>query len=239
MSLPRITRRLATSLPLLAALVASLVSLPANAGEGSYNQVSLRAEVQQAVNNDTLNVVLYAEEQHSDPARLAETISQRINQAIEQARETDGVVVASGNRRSHPVYDDQHKAIIAWRERAELRLESKDIAALSALTGELLNELSLSSMQFSLSAEARQTTENALISEAIDAFRQRANLVSKHLGGSGYTIVRLDLQTQSAGPGYPRGAMLMRAEADSVTPSLEAGEASVSVQADGVIEVEY
>ncbi|MCL5042264.1 MAG: SIMPL domain-containing protein [Gammaproteobacteria bacterium] len=158
---------------------------------------------------------------------------------MDRAREVDGIQVASGNRRSHPVYDDKRNNITGWRERAELRLESSDFAALSSLTGELLRDLSLSGMQFSLSADARQRSEEALIGEAIDAFRQRASLVTEKLGGSDYQIVSLNLHTQSAGPVYPRSAMLMRSEADTTAPNMEAGEASVSVQADGVIEIRF
>ncbi|SDU24736.1 SIMPL domain-containing protein [Halopseudomonas salegens] len=233
------TRNTLTRTTAVIGLLASLLlTLPAQAETTRYNQISLRAEAQQAINNDTLSVVLYAEEQHADPATLAERISQRVNQALDTAREVEGVQVASGSRRSHPVYDDKRKNIVAWRERAEIRLESNDFATLSILTGELLTDLSLSGMQFSLSPAARQASEDALLADAIDAFRQRADLVTEQLGGSGYQIVSLNLQTQSAGPHYPRAATMMRAEADSVTPDLEAGEASVSVHADGVIEVE-
>ncbi|TVP90954.1 MAG: DUF541 domain-containing protein [Pseudomonadaceae bacterium] len=230
---------LTRAITLLGLSTALLLTLPAQADTDRYNQVSLRAEAQQAVNNDTLTVILYAEEQHADPSRLAEQITQRLNKGLDRAREVDGVQVASGNRRSHPVYDDKRNNITGWRERAEIRLESSDFAALSSLTGELLQDLSLSGMQFSLSPEARQSSEEALIGDAIDAFRQRADLVTEKLGGSGYKIVSLNLHTQSPGPIYPRNAMLMRSEADSTAPNVEAGEASVSVQADGVIEIQH
>ncbi len=233
-----------TRLPLTRAIAmfcmsaALLLTLPAQADTQRYNQISLRAEAQQAVNNDTLTVILYAEEQHADPTRLAERITQRLNEGLERARAVEGVQVSSGNRRSHPVYDDKN-SITGWRERAEIRLESNDFAALATLTGDLLKGLSLSGMQFSLSPEARQSSEEELIGDAIDAFRQRASLVTEKLGGSDYKIVNLNLHTQSPGPIYPRNAMLMRSEADSTAPNVEAGEASVSVQADGVIEIRY
>ena len=51
---------------LLLTLSASALAEPLN-----YNQVQLSADARREVNNDTLNAVLFSEESHSSPARLA------------------------------------------------------------------------------------------------------------------------------------------------------------------------
>lgn len=225
-------------LPLLAGLS---VALPALAEPLNYNQVSLRAEVQQAVSNDTLTVTLFVEDQDTDPAKLANRITTRLNQGLETARGNSSIRVSSGNRHTQPVYDEKRKNISAWRERGEIRLEGTDFAAISSTMGELLGNLSLGDMQFSLSADSRSATENELIQRAIEAFRQRADIATRSLGGSGYRIVNLNLNTQfmTPRPYMQSGRMMaMAADVEAAAPAVEGGEADVSVSADGVIEVE-
>ncbi len=112
------------------ALAAALSSLPALAEEARYNQISLRAEVNQEVQRDLMLVTLYTEAQDSDPAKLAAQITETLNKALGQARQVKDVKIRQGSRNSYPVYDDKGQKITGWRERAELRLESADFAAL-------------------------------------------------------------------------------------------------------------
>lgn len=225
--------RLAISLAFALACGSAIAEQP------RYNQIALRAEVQQAVSHDILQVRLYAEDQHKDAAVLAKRITEQLNSGLETARENSDIKVSSGNRSSHPVYDEKRERIVAWRERGEIILESSDFAALSTLTGRLLNDLKLGSMQFSLSPVGRQQTEDQLIAEAITAFKARADIATSSLGGTGYKIVHLNLNSQFMPPPMFRGAKVaMMAESDSIAPSVEGGQADVTVSADGVIEVD-
>ncbi len=223
---------------LLLGLTCVMGTAQALANEQQYNQVSLRAEVQQAVSHDILTVRMYAEDQGKDAGELARRISQRLNESLKAARQTKGVEVSSGTRSSQPVYDEKGEKIIAWRERGEIVLESTDFAALSTLTGQLMTDLSLADMRFSLSPEARRETENQLMREAIAAFQARADIAAKSLGGSGYRVVNLSLDTQFMQPMAYRGAkMATMSDSESVTPSVEGGQADVTLNANGTIEV--
>lgn len=228
------------SAPLLA-LAASLWLLPVHAEEPRYNQVSLRAEVNREVAHDRMHVVLYSEAQQSDPGKLAKQITETLNRAVQRARTAKGVEVTLGSRFSNPVYDDKGRRIVAWRERAELRLESADFAALAQLSGELLDELQMGSMQFSLSPDSRKQHEDALLKEAVGAFRQRAQLISEAMGASKYRVVRLDLHT-GGGPRPPlmrsMAAKGMAMDSPAAPPEIEAGNSELTVNADGVIEVQ-
>lgn len=225
--------------PLYLGLGLALASSSLIADEVRYNQIALRAEVQQQVSNDRLQVRLYAEDQDKDAGKLAGRITERLNKALETARKTEGVNVSSGNRSSQPVYDEKRNNIVAWRERGDILLESTDFARLSTLTGQLLSDLNLDDMQFSLSPASRRSTEDELIREAIEAFKARADIATSSLGGSGYRIVNLNLNSQFMPPPMFRGAkMVMMADAESAAaPSVEGGQADVTVSADGVIEV--
>ena len=138
-----------------------------------------------------MQVTLYSEAQDSDPAKLAAGITETLNQAIARARQSKGVQVSLGSRHSYPVYSDNGQRITAWRERAELRLESAKFAELSELTAELLQQLKMGGMSFSIADNTRQGSEDALIKSAVEAFKARAQLTSEALGGSGYKLVSL------------------------------------------------
>lgn len=225
-------------LPLLALLACA--TLPSLADEPRYNQVSLRSEVSQEVSHDRMHVTLYTEAQDTDPARLAKKVTETLNGALTQARRAKGVTLHQGTRRSYPIYDEKGQKIRAWRERAELRLESAEFAALSQLTGELLQTLNMGGMSFSVSDELRKRHENELLREAVQAFGARATLTSEALGGTGYRLVNLNLHSSGfAQPVLYRAPakMMMEASSDAIAPQVESGTTRISIQADGMIEV--
>ncbi|WP_375740119.1 SIMPL domain-containing protein [Pseudomonas boanensis] len=232
--------RLAAALALCAA---SLGSVNAQASdELHYNQVAVRAEVSQEVAHDLMHVTLYSESQNTDPAKLAEATTRTLNAAVEKARKAKGVTVSLGSRSSYPVYDDKGQKITAWRERAELRLESADFAALSQLSADLLGSLKMAGMNFSIAEKTRKQHEDALIKQAVDAFKARAQLATDALGGKGYKLVNLNLNSA----GFQPQPIMMRGMAakaamyadSGASPEIEAGTSRVVVSADGTIEVQ-
>ncbi len=229
--------RSAAVLTLSASALASLPTMAAD--ELHYNQISLRAEASQEVARDKMIVTLYTESQDADPAKLAAEITTTINKALGQAREVKAVTLRQGSRNSYPIYDNKNQKITGWRERAELRLESSDFPALSKLTGELLNTLKMQNMDFAIADATRKASEDALLKDAVAAFKARAQLATDALGGKSYKIVNLNFNTNGYPPAYARGGMMMKASMmDSApTPEVEAGTSQVTMSADGVIEV--
>ncbi|MCU1715620.1 SIMPL domain-containing protein [Pseudomonas sp. 5P_3.1_Bac2] len=227
-----------------AALLSSCATLSLNAVADAvrYNQVALNAEVSQEIAHDMMDVTLYSEEQNSDPAALAEQISKTLNSAISKARQVKDIQVSSGSRNSYPIYDQKNQKITGWRERAELRLQSADFAALSKLTGELLGELKMAGMNFSIASATRKKHEDQLIKDAVAAFKARAQLTTEALGGKDYKLVSLNLNSGGFQPPVYRmnaafKGIAMAASADAM-PEVEAGTSQVSLTADGVIEVQ-
>ncbi len=225
------------SIPRSIALLACVACLPAVADEPRYNQISLRAEATSEVAHDRMHVTLYSEAQHQDPAQLAAQTTEAMNKALQRARQAKGVVVSQGSRSSYPVYEEKGQQITAWRERAELRLESGDFAVLSKLTGELMQDLKMGSMHFSVSDGIRKQNEDSLLKDAVAAFRARAQLATEALGGSDYRIVNLNLG--SGGSYQPEMRNFAMKAMDAMpTPDVEAGTRQISINAEGVIEVQ-
>ncbi|KAF1069635.1 MAG: hypothetical protein GAK45_01046 [Pseudomonas citronellolis] len=227
---------------LTAAIAVGATSLGALADEPRYNLVTLHAEASQEVAHDLMHVTLYSENQGSDPAKLSAQTTNALNEAVARARKVKGVLVSLGSRNSYPVYDDKGQKITAWRERAELRLESSDFAALGQLSADLLGELKMGSMSFSIADATRQQNEDTLMKSAVAAFKARAQLLSNALGGKDYKLVSLNLS--NSGVMSPRAVPMMRMNAslmksDSApAPEIEAGTSQVTVSADGTIEVQ-
>ncbi|SQG00392.1 periplasmic/secreted protein [Paucimonas lemoignei] len=226
---------------LLALGAAALISAPAMAEEVHYNQVSVHAEVNKEVSRDLMNVTLYTEAQNTDPAKLAAEVTETLNKALGQARQVKDITIRQGNRSSYPIYEEKGQKITGWRERAELRLESADFAALSKLTGEMLGDMKMGGMDFAIATPTRKASEDELLKEAVKAFRTRAQLVTDALGGTGYKLVNLNFNTSGYPQPYLRApVMMMKAArgADAApTPDVEAGTSQVTVTADGTIEV--
>jgi predicted secreted protein len=216
-----------------------LATLSAIAAEPPrYNTVELQAEAQREVQNDLLNATLFVELNDANPAALADAVNKNVNEALRIAKEYKNVRVRSGNNQTYPVYAKAN-VLQGWRGRAEIRVESKDFAAASALIGKLQAGMQLGNMTFSVSPEARRTTENELIAEAIAAFKARAEIVKAALAGRGYKLQRLNVANgyNAPQPRFAAAARMSVSQTEVAAPNLEAGVSIVTVSANGAIEV--
>ncbi len=130
-----------------------------------------------------------------------------MNKALAQAKQVKDITLRQGSRNSYPIYDTKGQKITGWRERAELRLESSDFAALSKLTGELLTDLKMGGMDFAIATPTRKASEDALLKDAVSAFKARAQLATDALGRQG-------LQNRQPEPQQQRLSTTVHARAD-------------------------
>ena len=203
-----------------------------------YGTIELQAEAQREVANDTLSATLYVELNDANPAALANAINKAANEALRVARDYKSVRVRSRSTPPYPVCA-KGNGRQGWRGRAEIRLESKDFEAASGLIGKLQAGMQLGSLVFSVSSDARRQTENELITEAIGAFKARAEIVRSALAGRGYKIQRLNVNSGYSAP-PPRFAMaraLAAGAPEAAAPNLEGGVSLVTVTVGGAIEV--
>jgi predicted secreted protein len=206
-------------------------------GEDSLRRVSFAVESGQDVANDWLRASLAVTDEDPDPAALADRINRTMEWALARAKQEKRVRVQSGGYSTQPVYEERR--IRRWRASQQLWIEGADFDAATALLGELQSRLQLQSLDFSVSPEQRRKVEDALIEEALGAFKARAELVRHTLGASGYEIVELGIVTPSGAP--PPRPMMMRAMAESsaaAPPAVEAGTSRLHVGVNATIELE-
>lgn len=201
-----------------------------------YNQIHFQVERSRPVENDRMQAVLSITAEGDNAARLADQINLSMDAALKTAKARAQVEIRSGSYRTYPVYNKEK--IQRWRATQELLLDSSDFAELGNLIGQLQERLQVTSLNFSVSPARRAAVEDELIAQALDAFKQRAELVRKQLAAKGYRIVDVSINT---GGGQPVPIMMRAAamEAASVAPpALEAGTSIVTVSVGGVVELQ-
>lgn len=210
--------------------------LMAHETETHYDRIHLSASAQQQIENDTIIATLYAEEEGSNVAQLANTVNKKINWAVDAVKKHSDIKLQTSAYSTHPVY---HKSKInRWRVRQTVRLESQNMTKVSELLGQLQSKLALQGMHFAVSPELKNRTDDALITDALTAFEKRAEIVVKQLARSAYKIVSINIATSGGvrpHRQFARTAMLAEA---MDAPAVEAGEQTLQVTVSGHIELE-
>jgi predicted secreted protein len=203
--------------------------------EPDFDLVSLQAQASRDVENDELAAVLAVELQGADPAALAQEANRRMKEALKIAAAFPAVKLRSGNYQTLPRYRQNERSIEGWQLSQALELQSSDFAAAAALIGRLQQDLVLRRLSVRLSPEVRRATEDAVIADALAAFRARADLVRESMKAGGYRIRSIDIGTAGGSPGP-----LPMARATAATPApiaLETGVSQITVTVSGSIQL--
>ena len=227
--------------PLFAILTAvsavGLFTTPAHAEPTGYNQLSFGTEVKQEVDNDEVTASLYKKTQAKDAKTLANELNTAINQALVIAKRYPSVTVSSGQQNTYPRYDDNDK-IIGWKGQAYINLKSSDFTATSELIAGLQNLLVMDNLNFGVSEAKQDAIEKQLMLKASQSFQTQANSLAQAWNADGYRVVSVNL---NAGNRYiPRpmmGYAKMEMASDATAPNFEAGNSTVTVTANGTIEL--
>ncbi|MEH6459512.1 SIMPL domain-containing protein [Chitinimonas sp. JJ19] len=204
-----------------------------------YNLVSLQAEARRAVTNDLASASLYVEYNDANAGALSDKLNRSAAEALKTAKAYPSVKAAANGNSVYPIYSSKNR-LDGWRGRAEIRLESTDFKAIGELVGKLQANMQLGGIQFTVAPVTRERVETELMDEAIQAFRSRAEVVKKSVGGKSYKLVNLNLNTSSSYPQpmYKAGAMRTMAVADVAPPPMEGGDSEVVVGVSGSVEVQ-
>jgi len=199
-----------------------------------FNQVHIDAQAEREVENDQLEVSMLVEAQGNKPDEIAASVNETMQWALKLAGGNKDIEVSTRSYQTYPVYNDRF--IVGWRASQELYLRSVKISELTELVGELQQKLQVSQMNFSPTKKTRTGIENELISEAMVAFRQRAEIIKGHMDNMNYRIVNVHVSTGQAGPVMYREMMMSKAADASMAPAVEAGTSKVIVTVSGSIQ---
>ena len=201
-------------------------------GESRQTVISLDAQASRDVPNDLMRVSFFVEMEDTDPARLARDLNASAEKAVAAARTAKDVRVETSGYQTYPVRDKSNR-IARWRSRYDFTVESRDFDGLSELTGRLQALAQVSGLSFTVAPDTRAKAEEALIEEAVAAFRRRAALIARSAGLGDYRIREMAVHSDGFRP-PPAPRMVMMAEA--AAPPVEGGVTSITLRISGSIQ---
>lgn len=201
-----------------------------------FNIVSLQANASREVPNDQMRAILSIEAENSDQAALAREINDAMEKGMAIAKQQPAVRVKSGIYQTNPVY--RFSTIDHWRARQDLEIESGDVQAMTRTIGNLQSLLRLTSLGFTVTPDVRRKAENELITEGLQAFGQRADLVRSALGAKSYRIKDLAVEADQVMAPQPYMALAVAKSSPAVpAPVVEAGTTRVQIRISGSIQL--
>ncbi|MFP8835714.1 SIMPL domain-containing protein [Hydrogenophaga sp. XSHU_21] len=205
------------------------------------NVVNLSASGHMEVPQDWLTVVLGTTKEGADPVTVQNQLKQALDAALAAAQaqaRPQQLEVRTGNLRLYPRYATGGR-ISGWQGQAELILEGRDIARVSSVAGRV-QTMTVSSMGFSLSREARQALESQVQTQAIERFRARATEVAKSFGFAGYSLREVSVSSADM-PGQPPMQRMVAMEAKAAGSDMPiptaAGTETVTITVSGAIQL--
>jgi predicted secreted protein len=205
------------------------------------NVVSLAATGQVEATQDTLAIHLNTTKEGSDAQAVQLQLKQAVESALALAKpaaQSGAMEVRTGQFSLYPRYGREGR-ITGWNGSAELVLEGRDFARISATAGKI-QSLTVQNVGYSLSREQRQLLEAQAQEKAIESFRTKAQGISKAFGFGGYSLREVSVTAQDVPQYSPRPRVLMMAaktaEADSAVP-VEAGKTVVTVVVNGSVQI--
>ena len=197
------------------------------------NVVDFEAQASREVPNDLALATLFIELSEADPARLAEKINVALAAGLKHIKQYPSVQSGGTHFATYPLYSAKNNKQEGWRSRGELKVSSKDFAALSNLVGELQTSsatgsaLQLADVSYTVSDEMRRKTEESLITEGIILFKSRADVIQKGMSASGWKMLNMHVNTSGGARPEMRMMKVSRASAgimDSAPAPIEGGE---------------
>lgn len=225
---------------LLALVIAVLAFQPTIgvAEDLNYNLYHLQASASREIENDLMVVTMMTTHQAETAQRASDEVNDYMDWALSQLEDKSEIDARTEQYNTWPQY--RSEKIVGWNVSQTLRMESSDFEALTDLVGEFQTRLQVQSMSFAVKTETREAAENELISEALEAYRARADIVSESMQAESYDLVTSNINTQNYNsPVYSRARTESFSSDARAAPAVEAGESKVTVTVSGQIQLVF
>lgn len=201
------------------------------------NVVQLSATAALDVPHDWLVLAMSTSRDGPDAQAVQAQLKTALDAALKEARSTaqpGALQVRTGNFTLTP-RRGRDGLINGWQGAAELWLEGRDFARISAAAGRI-QTLTVSSVAFSLSREQQAAVESQVQLLAIERFKTRAADIAKAFGYAAYTLRDVNVSSSEPNPPRPRFlAMAANGVAADASLPVEAGKGSVQVTVSGSV----
>ncbi len=201
------------------------------------NVVQLSATAALEVPHDWLVLAMSTSRDGPDAQAVQAQLKAALDAALAEARpnaQPGALQVRTGNFNLTPRRGrDGH--INGWQGSAELLLEGRDFARISAVAGRIQ---SVASVAFSLSREQQAAVESQVQAQAIEHFKARAADIAKVFGFAAYTLREVAISSSEPNPPRPRFLAMAASSAVADAPlPVEAGQGIVQVTVSGSVQL--
>ena len=220
-----------------ALLCLSLLSPLTLAVEMPGNQYQFSVQVQEDVENDTLNLTLGAKAQNADLRTANAQVNDDIKHIMAVLAQNKDLQPQLLALQSQPVYTNG--TIKNWLVSQSLVIKTKNFTSALASIEKLKPKLDQMELRFSVSPELQQKTEDALLKKALLAFKDRARLIADTMDSSTYSIgqVNVDNSLQNAPMARPR-MVFMEAKMGNAEEPVGEGKTTISMTVSGNITLQ-
>ena len=205
------------------------------------NVVQLSASGVVEVQQDLLVLTLSTSKEGADATATQAQLTQALDAALAEAKrqaQPGQLDPRTGAFGLHPRYGKDGK-INGWQGRAELVLEGRDFARITATAGEI-QTMAVSQVGFMLSREARARGESEAQTQAIAQFKARAAELSRGFGFASYALREVSVRSNETASGPRPRTMVLEDRATSFSDApvpVEAGRAQVLVNVSGSVQM--
>jgi predicted secreted protein len=201
-------------------------------------RVSLASSATVQTPQDFLTVTLSTLREGSDPHSLQVQINSAVDLALLMARldaKPGQMEIRTGQFGMTPRYGRDGK-LTAWQGSAELALEGRDFALITATAGKL-QSMTVANLSFGLTPEQLQEAQNKAQAQAIAKFRNNAAEVAKAFGFAGYSLLDVQVGANMPGPVLRQRMLAAPAMAADSAIATEGGMSQVTVTVSGSVQL--
>ena len=226
---------LATTLPSLANAQAPAVQ------KEPEGVVSLNSSATVQVPNDWITVQFSTTKEGVDAnavqAGLKEALAAAMGQARQVAKADGHVEVQGGGFSLQPRYNAKG-LVNGWTGTTSLTVQGRDIAAIAELAGRV-QSMTVGSLDYSVSHEAREKVEGDVAAQAIARFRAKAADYAKAFGYGSFVVRDVNINVDNGQPAprpFVRKAAMASASISQDLP-VEAGSGAVTANVSGSVQL--
>ena len=228
----------AASLPLLAGAQATLVPAVQKDPEGV---VTLASSATVQVPNDWITVQFSTSKEGTDANAVQAALKDALAAALAQARQVakpDGHVEVQGGGFSLQPRFNSKGLVNGWSGTTSLTVQGRDMQTIAELAGRV-QAMTVGSLDYSVSREAREKVEGDVAAQAIARFRAKAADYAKAFGYASFKVREANVNIDNGGPPPPRPfrAKMASLASDSTPLPVEAGSGSVTANVNGSIQL--
>ena len=228
---------LAASLPMLAAAQAPIVQTVQKDPEGV---VSLNSSATVQVPNDWITVQFSTSKEGVDANAVQAALKEALGTALAQARQVarpDGHVEVQGGGFSLQPRFNNKGVVNGWSGTTSLTVQGRDMGTIAELAGRV-QSMTVGSLDYSVSREAREKVEGDVAAQAIARFRAKAADYAKAFGYATFTVRDANVSVDNGQPTpRPYRAKLTMGVSASDSLPVEAGSGTVTANVNGSVQL--